>query len=74
MMKSGRALGRFTEDSDRFRATVFGPEFKVRRLDLEEETDPLVFNLSLVKHEFSFKSRSIRLGFSFGGINLEKTK
>ena len=67
-MKSGRAFGRFTEDSDRFRATEVGRAEVVRRLDLEDETDPLGFNSRLVKHEFRF--RSIRLGFGFGGINL----
>ena len=40
-MKSGRAFGRFTEDSDRFRATEVGRAEVVRRLDLEDETDPL---------------------------------
>ena len=45
MMKAGRALGRWAEDSDRFRTREVSPASEVRRPDdLEAETRPLVFN------------------------------
>ena len=46
MMKAGRALGRWAEDSDRFRTREVSRASEVRRPDdLEAETRPfLVFN------------------------------